>query len=98
MFKRIAPGLLATSSRHARLSAVCLVGATSDNNLNDRSNSMSIKTEIMSLRLAEEMKQDSPPLMSQERHVLCRILRNPICYSPNPEVVYLTSSERSRLL
>ncbi len=50
-----APGLLATSSRHARLSAACLVGATSDNNLNDRSNSMSIKTEIMSLRLAEEM-------------------------------------------
>ncbi len=38
-----------------RLSAACLVGATSDNNLNDRSNSMSIKTEIMSLRLAEEM-------------------------------------------
>ncbi len=51
----LAPGLLATSSRHMRLSAACLVGATSDNNLSDRSNSMSIKTEIMSLRLAEEM-------------------------------------------
>ncbi len=48
-------GLLATSSRHARLSAACLVGATSDNNLNDRSNSMSIKTEIIILRLSEEM-------------------------------------------
>ncbi len=44
-----------TSSRHARLSAACLVGATSDNNLNDGSNGLSIKTEIMSLRLAEEM-------------------------------------------
>jgi hypothetical protein len=44
-----------TSSRHARLSAACLFEATSDNNLNDGSNSMSIKTEIMSLRLAEEM-------------------------------------------
>ncbi len=44
-----------TSSRHARLSAACLVGATSDNDLSDGSNSMSIKTEIMSLRLTEEM-------------------------------------------
>jgi hypothetical protein len=44
-----------TSSRHARLSTACLFGATSDNNLNDGSNSMSMKTEIMSLRLAEEM-------------------------------------------
>jgi hypothetical protein len=87
-----------TSSRHARLSSVCLVGATSDNHLSDGSNSMSIKTEIMSLRLAEEMKQDSPQPMSQERHVLCRILHDPICYSPNPEVVYLTSSEQSRIL
>jgi hypothetical protein len=40
-----------TSSRHARLSAACLVGATSDDNLSDGSNSMSIKTEIMSLGL-----------------------------------------------
>jgi hypothetical protein len=40
-----------TLSRHARLSAACLVEATSDNDLNDDSNSMSIKTEIMSLRL-----------------------------------------------
>jgi hypothetical protein len=31
-----------TSSRHARLSAACLVEATSDNNLKDESNSMSI--------------------------------------------------------
>jgi hypothetical protein len=54
--------------------------------------------EIISLRLAEEMKQDSPQPMSQERHVLCRILRDPICYSPDPEVVYLTSSERCRIL
>jgi hypothetical protein len=44
-----------TSSRHARLSAACLVGATSDNNLSDERYSMSIKTEIMSLCLAEEM-------------------------------------------
>ncbi len=44
-----------TSSRHARLSAACLVGATRDNDLNGGSNSMSMKTEIMSLRLAEEM-------------------------------------------
>ncbi len=29
------------------------------------------------------MKQDSAQPMSQERHVSCRILRNPICYSPN---------------
>jgi hypothetical protein len=76
----------------------CLVGATSDNDLSDGSNSMSIKTEIMSLRLAEEMKQDSPQPMSQERHVSCRILCNLICYSPDPEVVYLTSSERSHVL
>ncbi len=40
-----------TSSSNARLSAACLVEATSDNNLNDGSNSMSIKTEIMSLGL-----------------------------------------------
>ncbi len=77
---------------------MCLVEATSDNNLNDRSNSMSIKNEIMSLRLAEEMKQDSLQPISQERHVSCRIGCNPICYSSNPEVVYLTSSERSRVL
>ena len=38
-----------------RLSAACLVEATSDNGLNDESNSTSIKTEIMSLRLADEM-------------------------------------------
>ncbi len=44
-----------TSSRHARLSAACLVKATSDNNLNDESNIITIKTEIMSLRLADEM-------------------------------------------
>ncbi len=44
-----------TSSSHARLSAVCLVKTTHDNDLNDESNSMSIKTEIMSLRLSEEM-------------------------------------------
>ncbi len=85
-----------TSSRHVRLSAVCLVWATSDNDLSDGSNSMSIKNEIISLRLAEEMKQDSPQPMSWERHVSCRILRDPICYSPVPEVVYLTSSEQSR--
>jgi hypothetical protein len=54
--------------------------------------------EIISLRLAEEMKQNSPRPMSQERHVSCRILHDPICYSPNSEVVYLTSSERSRIL
>jgi hypothetical protein len=54
--------------------------------------------EIISLRLAEEMKQDSPQPMSQERHVSCIILRDPIYYSSNPEVVYLTSSERSRVL
>ncbi len=34
---------------------MCLVGATSENDLNDGSNSMSVKAEIMSLRLAEEM-------------------------------------------
>ena len=81
-----------------RLSAACLVGATNDNNLNDRSNSMSIKTEIISLRLAEEMKQDSPQPMNRERHVSCKILRDSICYSPDPEVVYLTSSEWSHVL
>ncbi len=87
-----------TSSRHERLSAACLVGATSDTDLSNRSNSMSIKTEITSLRLAEEMKQDSPRPMSQERHLSCRILRDPIYYSHDPEVVYLTSSERSHIL
>ncbi len=56
------------------------------------------KKEIISLRLAEEMKQDSPRPMSWERHVLCWILHDPICYSPDPKVVYLTSSERSRVL
>ncbi len=40
-----------TLSRHARLSAACLFRATSDNDLSDGSNSMSIKTEIMSLGL-----------------------------------------------
>ncbi len=44
------------------------------------------------------MKQDSAWLMSWERHVSCRILHDPICYSPNPEVVYLTISEWSRVL
>ncbi len=87
-----------TSSRHARLSAACLVGATNDNNLSDGSKSMSIKTEIISLRLAKEIKQDSPWPMSRERHVSCRILCDPICYSPDPNVVYLTSSERSHIL
>ncbi len=56
------------------------------------------KKENLSLRLAEEMKQDSPRPMSRERHVSCRILCDPICYSPDPEVVYLTSSEWSRVL
>ncbi len=44
------------------------------------------------------MKQDSPQSTSGERHVSCRILHDPICYSPNPEVVYLTSSEWSQVL
>jgi hypothetical protein len=49
----------------------------------------------MSSRLAEEMKQDSPQPVSQERHVSCRILHDPICYSPNPEVVYLPAQSRA---
>ncbi len=45
-----------TSSRHVRLSAACLVEATSINNLKGESTSMRItKKEIMSLRLADEM-------------------------------------------
>ncbi len=45
-----------TTSRHARLSAACLVEATSDNDLKSESTSMSnTKKEIMSLKLADEM-------------------------------------------
>ncbi len=50
-FKIVHQASWPTSSRHVRLSVAGLVEATNDNDLNDESNSMSIKTEIMSLRL-----------------------------------------------
>ena len=52
----------------------------------------------MSLILGKEMKWESPRQKSRERHVSCRILHDSICYSPNPEVVFLASSERSHVL
>ncbi len=53
---------------------------------------------IISLILGKEKKRDSPRQKSRERHVSCRILHDSICYSPNPEVVYLASSEQSHML